>query len=69
MNGDIYWTHACLNALKRYDYHSFNLYKTNIYNSERIHKLNHIKHGIEQGDANIRNILRSYVCPFIIHVT
>lgn len=68
MNGDIYWTHACLNALKRLDYNSFNLYKTNIINTERIRKLNHIKHKLEQGDQTTHNILITYICPFVIHL-
>ena len=69
MSSDIYWTHACLNALKRMDYIAYDHHRININSVERCAMLDNIKIKLERGDEHVNEILSHYSCPFVIHVT
>ena len=69
MDKDIYWSHVCINALKQQEYKLFSYGYQFIEESSRKKKLNELYDKIKDGDEEIKNLLLSYKCPIITHIS
>ena len=68
MNQDIYWSHACINALKYMDFGVFHYSIQNIIDVTRRKKLNEIHEKVTGNDTLTMNTLKQYLCPFPIYI-
>ena len=68
MNRDIYWSHACINALKHMDFGVFHYSIQYIINITRKEKLYKIYKKVTDNDSLTMNILKQYSCPFPIYI-
>ena len=68
MNPDIYWSHACINALKYNDLRVFHYSIQFIIDIVRKEKLNQIYEKVIYKDFPTISTLEKYSCPFLIHI-
>ena len=68
MNQDIYWSHACINALKYMDFGVFHYSIQYIIDITRKEKLHKIYKKVADNDSLTMNILKQYSCPFPIYI-
>ena len=68
MNSDIYWSNACINALKYNDLRVFHYSIQFIIDITRKEKLKQIYEKVISKDLPTICTLEKYSCPFLIHI-
>lgn len=68
MNPDIYWSHACVNALKYMDFGVFHYCMQYIIDITRKQKLQKLYEKVTDNDSLTMSMLKRYSCPFPIYI-